>query len=195
MIRSMTGFGRAQVTTDLYCVSVELRSVNHRYLELSTRMPRQFGFLEEKVKTYLQERISRGKVECNLYLERYADDNVSVQVNRTLAEGYLAALQNLSETLQIPNSVNALQLAKFNDVLSVQKEEADEEEIWNLVLPTLEKATEHFLTMREREGEKLKEDVLSRAETILQDVAFVEARSPESVKEYNEKYYENVHKG
>ncbi len=187
MIRSMTGFGRAQCATEECSISAELRSVNHRYFELSTRLPRQYSFLEEKVKSYLQDRISRGKVECNLYIELYQDANVSVRVNQTLAAGYLAALEELSESLSVPNNINALNLAKFNDVLSVQKEEADEDAVWALVLPVLEEATNRFLAMREREGQKLKEDVLEKADSILEDVRFVEARSPETVKEYHEK--------
>lgn len=187
MIKSMTGFGRATLDNESYSISVELRSVNHRYFELSTRLPRQYNFLEDKIKTYLQSRVARGKVECNIYLESLAEDNVTVSVNDALAKGYLDALNNLAETYDIPNTVNALQLGKFNDVLTVRKEEADEEAVWNAILPVLTSATDAFIAMREKEGLKLKEDVLSRAEVILDRVAFVEARSPETVKEYNEK--------
>lgn len=187
MIKSMTGFGRSQLDSEEYSISVELRSVNHRYFELSTRLPRQYGFLEEKVKSYLQTRVARGKVECNIYIDALGMDDVTVTVNNALAKGYFDALTEIAETLNVPNTINAIQLAKFNDVLAVQKAEADEDAVWAAVLPVLEEATNNFIAMREKEGVKLKEDVGSRATVILDRVAFVEARSPETVKEYNEK--------
>lgn len=187
MIKSMTGFGRSQLDSEEYSISVELRSVNHRYFELSTRLPRQYGFLEEKVKSYLQTRVARGKVECNIYIDALGMDDVTVTVNNALAKGYFDALTEIAETLNVPNTINAIQLAKFNDVLAVRKAEADEDAVWAAVLPVLEEATNNFIAMREKEGVKLKEDVGSRATVILDRVAFVEARSPETVKEYNEK--------
>ena len=187
MTRSMTGFGRGQVDTEQLSVTIELKSVNHRYFELGTRLPRQYNFLEDRIKSYLQGRIARGKVECNVYVEALGLDNVSIKINHALAKAYMDALQEVADTYELQNPVTAMQLTHFNDVLTLHKEDVDEDEVWAAILPALEEATDKFLAMREKEGEKMKEDVCSRADHILEMVAFVEQRSPETVKEYNEK--------
>lgn len=187
MTRSMTGFGRAQSESAELSISVELKSVNHRYFELSTRVPRQYSFLEEKIKSYLSTRIARGKTECSVSILELNAADVEVQVNHGLVKAYLAALQDISGTYDIRNDASAMSLARFNDVLAVHKVEADEEAIWAAVLPVLTEATDKFIAMREREGEKLKADICEKADHILALTEFVEARSPETVREYNEK--------
>ena len=187
MVRSMTGFGRAQSETDTLFVSVELKSVNHRYFELYSRIPRAYGFLDEKIKSYLQSRVARGKIECNVTIEALDSDDVVVKVNHSLAKAYVDALNDLSETYGLKSDISASTLTRFPDVLSVHKEEADEEAIWEAVKAVLETATDNFIAMREREGEKLRDDICGRADAILDKVAFVEARSPETVREYNDK--------
>ena len=192
MTRSMTGFGRAQRDTENLFVSVELKSVNHRYFELYSRVPRAYGFLDEKIKSYLQNRVARGKIECNVVIETADSDYAQVRVNHSLAEAYITALNELEEKYNIKNDVSVTSLSRFPDVLSVHKSEADEDAIWEAVKEVLETATDNFVAMREREGEKLREDICSRADTILEKVAFVEARSPETVKEYNEKMKQRI---
>lgn len=187
MTRSMTGYGRAQEETPLGTVLVELKSVNHRYFELTTRVPRQYSFLEEKVKNYLQSRIGRGKVECLISIEEKANDAVKVEVNHPLAKAYIDALQELADTYGLRNDVTALSLTRFNDVFSVTRDELDEEAVWNSVQPVLAAAADRFIAMRETEGEKLKEDICSKADAILDMVTFIEKKSPETVAEYNEK--------
>ncbi|MBQ0015186.1 MAG: YicC family protein [Clostridia bacterium] len=187
MARSMTGFGRAQSETDTLFVSVELKSVNHRYFELYSRVPRTYGFLDEKIKTYLQGRVARGKIECNVTIEAMDSDDVVVKVNHSLAKAYVDALTDLSETYGLKSDISASTLTRFPDVLSVHKEEADEDAIWEAVKGVLEAATDNFIAMREREGLKLRDDICGRADAILEKVAFVESRSPETVREYNEK--------
>jgi len=187
MVRSMTGFGRAQMETKSIFISVELKSVNHRYFELYSRVPRTYGFLEERIKSHLQGRIARGKVECNVSIEELESDDVVVTVNHSLAKAYLDALAELEETYSLRNDISASILTRFGDILSVHKEETDEDAIWELVKGVLDEATDNFIAMREREGEKLKADICGRADTILSKVAFVEERSPETVREYNEK--------
>lgn len=187
MARSMTGFGRAQSETDTLFVSVELKSVNHRYFELYSRVPRTYGFLDEKIKTYLQGRVARGKIECNVTIEAMDSDDVVVKVNHSLAKAYVDALTDLSETYGLKSDISASTLTRFPDVLSVHKEEADEDAIWEAVKGVLEAATDNFIAMREREGIKLRDDICGRADAILEKVAFVESRSPETVREYNEK--------
>ena len=187
MARSMTGFGRAQSETDTLFVSVELKSVNHRYFELYSRVPRTYGFLDEKIKTYLQGRVARGKIECNVTIEAMDSDDVVVKVNHSLAKAYVDALTDLSETYGLKSDISVSTLTRFPDVLSVHKEEADEDAIWEAVKGVLEAATDNFIAMREREGLKLRDDICGRADAILEKVAFVESRSPETVREYNEK--------
>ncbi len=187
MIRSMTGYGRANKNIGSLNVTVEIKSVNHRYFEFSSRYPRAYGFLDEKLKSFVQSRVSRGKVECFVQIENLEDDNVVVQVNHSLAKGYVDAFSELAERYSIENRIDASSLARFQDVLLVRREEADEEKIWSAVKETAEQAVESFIKMREVEGEKLKNDLASRADYILENVAFIEKRSPETVKEYNEK--------
>lgn len=192
MARSMTGFGRAQAETESMFVSVELKSVNHRYFELYTRTPRSYGFLEEKVKSYLQNRISRGKVECTITIEALESDDVVVKVNHSLAEAYIDALKELSDKYSLRDDIGALSLARYADVLTVHKKDVDEEAVWGVVKAALEEATDRFVEMRSVEGEKLRADICGRADTILSKVAFVEERSPETVREYNEKLRQRI---
>ncbi|MCL2508822.1 MAG: YicC family protein [Oscillospiraceae bacterium] len=187
MIRSMTGFGRAQETVDGLNITFEIKSVNHRYFECSSRVPRAYGFLDEKIKTYLQGFISRGKVECFVQIEALEDAGITVSLNAALAAGYLNAFKELSGRFMIGNDVTASTFARFGDIFSVRKQEYDEEKIWNAVKLAAEIAVSSFLRMREAEGEKLSQDVLRRADTILDHVAFIEERSPQTVREYNEK--------
>ncbi len=187
MIKSMTGFGRVQETVDGMNVTVELRSVNHRYFEFTAKVPRTYGFLEEKLKTFTNSLVSRGKVECYVAVEQLEESETAVSVNVSLAKGYVDALRQLSEMFDLSADVSAAALSRYPDVLVLQKTAADEERIWNAVRSVAEKAVRRFIEMRETEGAKLKADILSRADTILEHVAFVETRSPQTVKEYNEK--------
>ena len=192
MIKSMTGFGRAQDVIGGMSISVEIKSVNHRYFEFSARTPRAYGFLDEKLKSYLQDKISRGKTECYVQIEALEQQDCTVQVNHSLAGGYLAALRELSERYGIANDITVTSLAKYYDIFSVHKAPADEEMIWDAVRTVTDHALESFLSMREREGEKLRDDILSRCDLILEHVAFIEERSPQTVLDYNQKLLERM---
>ncbi|MBS7359185.1 MAG: YicC family protein [Oscillospiraceae bacterium] len=192
MIRSMTGFGRAQSSTEGYNITVEIRSVNHRFFEFSSRMPRNVAFLEEKVKNLLSKEISRGKVEFSLQLESTGDESVEVNVNEPLVNGYLTALNGMAEKYGLKNDASVMQIARFQDVLVISKAPVDEEDLWRKVETVTKEALLKFVEMRETEGEKLKQDVLSRAETILNNVSFIEERSPETVKQYTEKLLDRM---
>ncbi len=192
MIRSMTGFGRAQDILDGMSISVEIKSVNHRYFEFSARTPRTFGFLDEKLKHFFQQYIARGKTECYVTIEALDMQDCTVDINHTLARGYLQAFQELSERYGLQNDMTVASFARYNDIFSIRKEASDEERVWNAVKTVAEQALQSFLSMREAEGEKLKNDVLSRCDLILEHVAFIEARSPETVREYNEKLLERM---
>lgn len=189
MIRSMTGYGRSQAVIDTMSITVEIKSVNHRYFEFNSRVPRNYGFLDEKLKSYIGSRVSRGKVECYVSVDNLEDDEIDILVNHSLAESYLNALRELAErnNLNLRDDLAMSSLARYNDIFTVHKQEADENKIWEAVKKVTEAAVDKFILMRETEGEKLKNDVLSRAETILNNVSVVEDRSPETVKEYNDK--------
>ena len=192
MVRSMTGFGRAQASVEGYNITVEIRSVNHRYFEFYAKMPRAYSFLEEKVKALLSTGISRGKVECSIQLEATADESVVVSVNEPLAKGYVDAVRQIADTFNLPDDMTAFTVARFSDVLSVSKAPVDEDLLWSKVSPVVQEALDGFVSMRATEGERLADDVLSRAETILGNVAYIEERSPETVKQYSEKLLERM---
>ena len=189
MIRSMTGYGRAQMTVDTMNITVELRSVNHRYFEFNSRVPRNYGFLDEKLKSFIGSLVARGKVECYVSVENLEDSEVEILVNHSLAGSYINALNELAERndLALRDDLVISTLARNNDIFAVHKQEADEEKIWNAVKTVTEEAVAKFVSMREAEGEKLKADVLYRADEILKKVSVIEERSPETVKEYNDK--------
>lgn len=192
MVKSMTGYGRAQNMIDGYNISFEIKSVNHRYFEYSLRSPRAYGFLEDKLKKYLQQFISRGKVDCFLTIEALDEENVTVSVNHSLASGYIKAFNELSERYSIPNDITVASFARYGDIFVVSKAEADEERVWNAVKSVVSAAVENFIAMRETEGAKMRDDILSRADFIIECVEFIEERSPQTVKEYNDKLLERM---
>ena len=184
MIKSMTGYGRAQQTVDGMDITFEIKSVNHRYFEYSSRLPRAYGFLDDKIKNHINRTVSRGKVDVYLYIETVDAPGSSVTVNHTLAKAYLEAYKELSETYGLRDDISVSLLSRNPDVLTVHKSAEDEEAIWNAVKTVLDEAVAKFIAMREVEGARMREDVLSRRETILAAVAKVEERSPETVKEH-----------
>ena len=193
MIKSMTGFGRAVAETDGYVITVEIKSVNHRFFEFSSRIPRQYGFLDDKLKSYINSRVSRGKVECYVSIDALNTEAAQVVVNNTLASAYVSALKELSKNYDLKEDFGASTVARFQDVLVVKKADEDEEKIWSYVKSVTDTALDKFIAMRTVEGEKMKNDISSRADYILSCVEYIEKRSPETVKEYNDKLVERVH--
>lgn len=187
MVKSMTGYGRAQKEFDGLTVTVELKSVNSRYLEFSSRVYKNYSFLEDKLKSYVRQLISRGKVECSVQIDATETDDVIVQLNESLAAGYVGAVKSLVEKFSLEDDFTVSRLATHNDIFNIRKAPADEDKIWEAVRQTLDEATESFVAMREIEGKKLIEDILSRADLIISYVEKVENRSPETIKEYNDK--------
>ena len=187
MIRSMTGYGRYQDTVDGMDITVEIKAVNHRYYEYSSRLPRAYGFLDDKLKAYLQGSISRGKVDVYVFIDTADAPGSRVTVNHSLVQGYLKALGEIAETYGLRNDVSVMSLARYPDLLTVHREAEDEEAVWGAVRTVADVALNRFLQMREKEGEKLQEDILSRAAAILEAVGQVEERSPQTVREHMDK--------
>ncbi len=174
-------------------ISVEIKSVNHRYFEFSSRISRGYDFLESKLKTYLQQELFRGKVEAFVSIETLQDTAAQVHVNYPLAESYLKSLRDLRDRYDLRDDISAMAVSRYPDILTVEHEPEDEEALWNDVKGVAEGALGALLAMREAEGVNLKKDVLSRAECILQMVQKVEERSPQTVAEYNEKLIARLH--
>ncbi len=193
MLKSMTGFGRAVEEIDGYVITVEIKSVNHRYFDFSSRIPRQYGFLDDKLKSYINSKVSRGKVECYVSVEALDTEDAAVVINKTLASAYVKALKELSEEYSLKEDFGTAFVSRLPDVFVLKKADEDEEKIWQLVKSVTDEAIEKFIQMRAVEGAKMKEDVASRAEYILDCVSFIEERSPQTVKEYNDKLVERVH--
>lgn len=187
MIKSMTGYGRAQQLVDGMNITVEIKSVNHRYFEFSSKLPRSYGFLDEKLKSFFNGKLTRGKMECYVQIEAVEEPDTVISLNHSLVKGYLDAYKELSETYGLENNIKVSDISRVSDIFTVRKQAADEEKIWNAVSVVAQSALEGFVAMREREGERLKADILLRLDEIISCVEFIEVRSPETVKEYNEK--------
>lgn len=189
MVLSMTGYGRAGALLHGRDIKVELRSVNARFFEYSSRIPRSCAFLEDKLKKLVASKVSRGKVELNLSIQTVTAADTVVTVNWQLVQGYRAALNAMSERMDLKNDVTAGMLARFPDVLTQTAAPTDEEELWQDVQSVAEQAVEAFVAMRATEGEKLKEDVENRLNVIEQLVAQIEQNSAGRVQAYSDKLY------
>ena len=192
MIRSMTGYGRSEQIVDGRAVTVEIKSVNHRYFEFSCRTTRGYSFLEEKLKSFLQGRITRGKVDAYISVEALESAQTQVLVNHSLAEGYVQALRELAERYGLRDDISVSTVSRYSDIFSVHKAPEDEEAVWSSVQQAAEEALKNFLAMREAEGERLRADVLSRAGTIMKLVDEIETRSPQTVAEYQERLRQKI---
>lgn len=187
MAKSMTGFGRSEREIDGMLITVELKSVNHRYFEFFSRVPRAYSFIEEKIKSFVQSKVARGKIECSVTIEELDSDNVEVVVNHSLAGAYYDALKEMLGRYEVRDDISVGMLSRYPDILTVRKKAQDEEKLWENVKSVLSDALDAFINMRCVEGERLAQDVKTRCEYILECVSFVEERSPQTVKEYNEK--------
>lgn len=188
MIKSMTGYGRAEATLSGKEITVELKSVNHKYFEFSCRTTRGYSFLEEKLKSYVNSRVSRGKIDMYVsVISTGESEDTIVTVNQNLAQGYVNALSEICEAFGVANDATATSVARFPDVLTVHKAPENEEEVLENVLSVAKEAVDKFIAMREVEGERLYADVMSRAKTILSIVEIIEERSPVIVEEYEKR--------
>lgn len=184
---SMTGYGSAKGSVEGQEIAVELKSVNNRYLDCSVRLPRNFLFAEDTVKQAVSAGVSRGKVDVFVSAQTSQDSGTVVSVNEELARGYRDAVARIAETLGLESGLNAFSLARFPDVLTVERRELDKDKAAAALSEITAKAVEEFNAMREREGERLRRDMLGKLGTIEGLVSVVEERSPQTVKEYRER--------
>ena len=192
MVRSMTGFGRAKAEVNGLDITVEIKSVNHRYFEFSCRVPRAYSFLEEKIKSKLSAAISRGKVEVSILIDDNTENATLVEIDREYTAAYLKAIKSLSKEFGIKNDVKASALVGNNDIFKVKRQTIDDEVVTSAVFTVLEEAVKNFISMRTVEGERLFNDVKTRTEYILEKVAFIEERSPKTVAEYRNRIEQKI---
>lgn len=188
----MTGFGRAKKNFDGFDITVEIRSVNHRFFEFSSRLPRAYLFLDDKIKSCVQKRVSRGKIEVSVMLEITDGASVVLDINRDYVNAYICALRQIGKEYKIKDDLKLSSLVGNNDILAQKRKEIDEEILTDAVLQTVDDALTAFIDMRAAEGERLRTDVISRTDTILDKVSFVEERSPETVREYRRKIEQRI---
>ncbi len=195
MVRSMTGYGRGEAALDGLTITVELRSVNNRYLDCAIKLPRTYIFAEDAMKASVQAEVGRGKVDVFVTMTQTGGQPLSVTVNEPLARAYIDALSHIAELGKgrgVKRDFNAAEVARFPDVLTVEKQEEDQEAIKVRLLSALDLALSDFNAMRQREGERLAADILSRADTIEELTAMVERQSPQTVADYRARLEEKM---
>lgn len=192
MIKSMTGFGRCEVQKDARKFTVELKGVNHRYLDVNIRMPKKLNFFETAIRTLLKSYATRGKVDIFITYEDSSQNQVSVKYNEALAAEYLKYLNRMAEEFGLENDIRVSTLSRYPEVFTMEEQAEDEEELWNGLKEALEGAFAQFVETRTTEGENLKKDILEKLGTLEDLVGYIEERSPQIVKEYREKLEEKT---
>ncbi|MGN0553559.1 MAG: YicC/YloC family endoribonuclease [Oscillospiraceae bacterium] len=192
MIKSMTGFGRCLESVNGKTIIVEIKSVNHRYYEFSSRVPRSCGYLDEKLKSFIQGKVSRGKIDVGVSIQSDGVSDEKIEVNTEVAKGYITALRSANAELGLDDDLTLSRIMRLPDIFDVKKVEEDEEAVWNDVKSVAEKALEKFIFMREAEGEKMREDILSRLDYITVLVEKIEKKSPETTEKYRQRLFDKI---
>ena len=192
MIKSMTGFGRCEVTEGARKISVEMKSVNHRYLDVNIKMPKKLNFFETAIRNELKNYMQRGKVDIFISYEDMTETNVCVKYNRDLAAEYMKYLWQMSEDFSLDNDVRVSTLSRYPEVLTMEEQSVDEEELWHLLEKALQGAAESFVETRVKEGENIRDDLLAKLNAMLASVEFIEHRSPQIIAEYKQKLRDKV---
>ncbi|MCI9594334.1 MAG: YicC family protein [Lachnospiraceae bacterium] len=192
MLKSMTGFGRYETITNEYKISVEMKAVNHRYLDLNIKMPKKFNYFEASIRTLLKAYLQRGKVDLFISYEDYTEGNLCLNYNKTLAAAYMEAFRQMAEQFSLPNDVTVSALAKCPEVLTMEQASEDEDYLWKILSEGIRQAAEKFVETRIAEGERLKEDLIKKLDYMLELVTFIEKRSPGIVEEYRAKLEDKV---
>lgn len=192
MIKSMTGFGRCEVQEGQRKITVEMKSVNHRYLDVAMKMPKKLNFFEAAIRSELKNFIQRGKVDLFINYEDYTQTNVCVKYNRELAAEYLKYLNQMAEEFSLDNDVRISALSRYPEVLTMEEQTADEEKLWKLLEQAIKGAAQGFVETRIKEGENLKNDLLEKLNGMLGHVDFITERSPQIIAEYRQKLRDKV---
>ena len=192
MIKSMTGFGRCENATEKCKFTVELKSVNHRYLDVNLKMPKKLNFFESSIRNLLKEYIERGKVDVFITYEDYSENNFALKYNATLAGEYLKYLNDMAEQFQLENDIRVSTLSRYPEVLIMEEQSLDEKELWSVLEQALRSACEQFVESRVREGEHLKNDLCEKLNNMLGYVDFIEERSPIIMKDYRTRLEDKI---
>lgn len=192
MLKSMTGFGRAIYDNGKRSFTIELKSVNHRYLDLNVKLPRTLISLEEKIRKEISQKIKRGKVDVFITQNVYNDDDYDVKLNKNLADSYCKCLMKIKESYDVKDDISVSLISKFPDVISIEQKEENFDEIWSAILIPLTEALNKLVDMREKEGSKLKEDIENKCDVIKKNVCFIEEKSAYVVEEYKIKLDERI---
>lgn len=193
MIKSMTGFGRAEVINSERKITIELKSVNHRYLDMNIKMPKKLSFFEGEIRNLMKTYMQRGKVDVFITYEDYTLNRVALKYNRELAAEYMGYLKEMQEEFGLENDIRVSTLSRYPEVLTMEEQSVNEEELWSFLEAPLREACEKFVATRQREGENLKKDLMEKLRSLDEKVTLVEKRSPEVVDAYREKLEAKVH--
>ena len=192
MIKSMTGFGRCEFTDEKRKFTVELKSVNHRYLDVNIKMPKELNFFESSIRALLKEYIERGKVDVYITYEDYTEDNYALKYNSALAAQYLDYLNRMAEEFGLENDIRVSNLSRYPDVLVMEEQDVDEKELWDGLERALRGACEQFVASRIKEGESLKVDLIDKLDHMISYVDFIEKRSPQIMEEYRKRLEDKI---
>ncbi|MBR5156585.1 MAG: YicC family protein [Clostridia bacterium] len=192
MLNSMTGYGRYEQIDETKKIVIDIRSVNHRYSDVTVKLPRAYGYLEDKIREYVLENISRGKVDVFIYIENYTSDDKAVILDESLCMNYYSLLNQIKEKCGIKQEIAVSDMTRFSDIFVTKQQEEDKEEVWQMFLSCLKPAMEDFLSMRKREGERLFNDLKEKAGKIQELTAKIEEISPKVVAEYAHKLEERM---
>lgn len=187
MLKSMTGFGRYEAISEERKIVVEMKSVNHRYSDISVKLPKKLSSFDSAIRNLLKDYISRGKVDVYVTYEDYSESNVCVKYNENIAIDYWKNLNRLAQKLQMENDVTVSMLSRYPEVFSLEEQTMDEDAIWNVLRDTVLRAAEQFVESRVVEGENLKRDILAKTDKLFELVDYVEKRSPEMMEEHRKK--------
>ena len=192
MIKSMTGFGRCEVTEGERKFTVDMKGVNHRYLDVNIRMPKKLNFFETAIRNQMKKSIQRGKVDLFITYEDLSESQVSLKYNETLAAEYLSYFKKMEEKFSLENDIRVSTLSRCPEVLTMEEQVMDEDELWNGLKKALDGAIAQFVGTRTLEGENLKKDIIAKLDGLLEVVAYIEERSPQILAEYREKLENKV---
>ncbi|MBQ2117081.1 MAG: YicC family protein [Lachnospiraceae bacterium] len=192
MIKSMTGFGRSEVAQGERKFTVEMKAVNHRYLDVNIKMPKKLGFFESSIRNELKKYVQRGKIDMFITYEDFSENNVCVKYNKELASEYLKYLRQISADFGLDDDIRVSTLSRYPEVFTMEEQTADEEEIWKVLAKAIDEAAQSFVESRIKEGNNLAQDLISKLDGMLELVGGIEERSPKIIEEYRNKLNDKV---